>query len=567
MNESPTRRFRGDTTGDEGYILMLSTLLLVPLILISAFAIDLGSWYLQANRLQRAADAAALAGVIWQPDFGLAQAEALDIAGRNGFTNGVDDITITVTDIGDTQLRVEIVDNTVPTFFTQIIRPDITIGRASTAEYVRPIPMGSPENFLGNDPADSSMSQPNYWLATFGPNTNKGSGDRYHTYNNCGGADIGCSGGFNQEFEPDGYIYTTEVTALQGQPLNFEIFDPLHHNYGDHCTEEVGWLFNDASDNTWYQDNFEGPGAPLGESPPERFERGNTTWCSGDNGLNGNYTMTVIVREPDATAFTNTDNPIVCAVNFESLVPSDQADLVSRLLDNTPYGELALPFRDYFRNWITYCSIPSAAVQTGDYIIQIRTNADQSSPPYSYNNPDYSINTRGRNRYSLRTGFGDKDTNGVWSSGVTLAAEGRLPMFVNRPGGDGIPTTFHLARVGPQYAGQRLTLDFYDIGDGSALTVDVHPPSGTTFSNCSFDRIGNPTNPIPMYSSCGISVSSGYGNGDAMIALVDLPTDYSCNTADPFDCWVTVTMTFSKTPVDTTTWSAAVSGDPIHLIE
>ncbi len=148
MNESPTRRFRGDTTGDEGYILMLSTLLLVPLILVAAFAIDLGSWYLQANRLQRAADAAALAGVIWQPDFGLAQAEALDIAGRNGFTNGVDDITITVTDIDDTQLRVEIVDNTVPTFFSQIIRPHITIGRASTAEYVRPIPMGSPENFL-----------------------------------------------------------------------------------------------------------------------------------------------------------------------------------------------------------------------------------------------------------------------------------------------------------------------------------------------------------------------------------------------------------------------------------
>jgi hypothetical protein len=150
---------------------------------------------------------------------------------------------------------------------------------------------------------------------------------------------------------------------------------------------------------------------------------------------------------------------------------------------------------------------------------------------------------------------------------VTLAAEGRLPMFVNRPGGDGIPTTFYLARVGPEYAGQRLTLDFYDIGDGSALTVDVHPPAGNTFSGCSYERVGNPTNSIGMYSACGISVSSGYGNGDAMIALVDLPTGYTCNVADPFDCWITVTMTFAGTPSDTTTWSAAVSGDPIHLIE
>ncbi|MEZ5226562.1 MAG: pilus assembly protein TadG-related protein [Acidimicrobiales bacterium] len=51
-------------TGDEaqaGYVLATTALLLIPLMIFAALAVDVGGWYAQATQAQRAADAAALA--------------------------------------------------------------------------------------------------------------------------------------------------------------------------------------------------------------------------------------------------------------------------------------------------------------------------------------------------------------------------------------------------------------------------------------------------------------------------------------------------------------------------
>ena len=52
-----------------GYAVILTSLVLVPLLGFTGFAVDVGAWYARASSIQRAADAAALAGVVWQPDF------------------------------------------------------------------------------------------------------------------------------------------------------------------------------------------------------------------------------------------------------------------------------------------------------------------------------------------------------------------------------------------------------------------------------------------------------------------------------------------------------------------
>ena len=48
------------------------------MLIFAAFTVDFGSWYTRSAEIKRAADAAALAGVVWMPEFDLAQSAALD---------------------------------------------------------------------------------------------------------------------------------------------------------------------------------------------------------------------------------------------------------------------------------------------------------------------------------------------------------------------------------------------------------------------------------------------------------------------------------------------------------
>ena len=74
---------RGASRRDErGYVLILTALILIPLLLISAMAVDYGAWYTSGSRMQRAADAAALAGVVWLPDLTTAFTPHADLTHR-----------------------------------------------------------------------------------------------------------------------------------------------------------------------------------------------------------------------------------------------------------------------------------------------------------------------------------------------------------------------------------------------------------------------------------------------------------------------------------------------------
>lgn len=583
------RHARVPRTGSRegGYAAVMTALVLVPLLGFAGFAVDVGGWYARASSLQRAADAASLAGVVWQPDFSQAESEARAAAARNGFTHGVDGITVEVFDAGPNQIEVRITDTDADLYFAGLFVDNVSIGRSSTSEYVKSVPMGSPENYLGNDPIQGNS--PNLWLATFGPQTSKRSGDRYHT-EVCGVA-IFCSGSVNDEFTPEGYFFTVSVTGVQAAPLNFEIFDAVHHDYEDLCS--AGFLFNDGTvgAEAWYSGNVDG----LANYPEERYEKGGAgnpggaAWCPGDNGLVGNYEMTVIVRAPDGTPFDNTDNPVVCWTRWGNDEPADQAEFVTDLLDPTGRqpvasssaagysvpGAASMPFRDYFREFANVCSVSSPVI--GDYVVQIRTNADATNPTVW----DTSINTQGRNRYSMKVGFG-ASTSGTYGSGVSISADGRLPMFVNVPPGArsscaGSPTCFYIARVLPEWAGQQLQLDVFDLTDGSSIDVAFVPPPDSglgSFGSCDFIFFPegggsvdlNESNCVATYAA-NPQLQNGGSNGDSIAALIDIPVGYTCNSASAFGCWVTAQLSFNGTPSDTTTWSANVTGDPIRLIE
>lgn len=121
-------------------------------VLLAAAVIDL-SWYWTNNlRMQRAADAASLAGVVFLPgDTVNAYAAARAEAAKNGYTDGVNGVVVTPLQdpINDRRLKVTIT-GPINTFFARVVGINSWPARRDAkADFVLPVPMGSPENYYG----------------------------------------------------------------------------------------------------------------------------------------------------------------------------------------------------------------------------------------------------------------------------------------------------------------------------------------------------------------------------------------------------------------------------------
>jgi hypothetical protein len=551
------RRASGESGGgpDSGYILILTALLMIPLLALTALAVDLGAWYAQGARIQRAADSGALAGVVWASDPTKWDTVARDTISRNGFTDGVNGTTVAVQRISDSQIRADIQVKGMQ-FFSSIFIPGGTrINREAVAEYVVPVPMGSPKSSLGNDPT-LNITQPEFWLNIAGQGADKANGDRNHALN-CASATWGCSGGRNTEYRPDGYFYKLSVGSVTpGQPLDVAVYDPAFVMQGDSC----------GSGN-------------LPTSGSAQYLQQNNGWCTGDNNVGGNNIITTyIVRAPDNTPLDNTDNPAICAISFS---PYDSS--VTTLLANPANQGLEnVPFSSHFHTWFRLCRIPSGSVQTGDYYIQVRTNADQTnrgSTPATTATSGLSIGTLGsaanpgtggHNRFAMRAGWGGDPTVNGYGTGLGLAADGRFPIYVNA---SQATTNFYLARITPDYAGKTLQLSLWDIGDvggtpGTAdMTIQMPGDALNPPTTCTFTRDGGAMTGVTV-SNCTVrGVTSANYNGRIIQVTMNMPAGYTCSSGDPNGCWFKINITYNGTPQDTTTWSANVIGDPVHLIK
>jgi hypothetical protein len=176
----------------------------------------------------------------------------------------------------------------------------------------------------------------------------------------------------------------------------------------------------------------------------------------------------------------------------------------------------------------------------------------------------------GYNRYAIRAGFGTPGSAG-FNTGLSFFADGRLPIYVNQSVAASGGTTFHLARIVPEYAGQLLELQFFDVADGSNGTLTVTAPTdmtGTPISGCTFIRDASPLD-ISVSPGCtsGTLTNTLY-NGRVVTVQIPLPDDYGCDAGSDTGCWFKVNLDFAGgTPRDTTTWAALVRGDPVRLVE
>jgi hypothetical protein len=118
----------------------------------AAFVVDLAWIWSNQLQVQRAADAGALAGVVHlpgDPTGGIAAAR--DEAQKNGFEHNVDGVVVTANpDPAFSRRMIVNVSAPIDTFFFGLFGFDqVTVNRTAKAEYVLPVPMGSPENYYG----------------------------------------------------------------------------------------------------------------------------------------------------------------------------------------------------------------------------------------------------------------------------------------------------------------------------------------------------------------------------------------------------------------------------------
>jgi hypothetical protein len=150
------RRYRTapspETGASRGQVLVLFGLMLTFLIGLSAFVVDIAWIWSHQLKVQRAADAGALAGVVWLPgNEASAATSAKSAVTANGYTHGVGGATVTAVKDPTDPNRIKVdVSAPVETFFMRVFGwSEVTVARTARAEYVLPVPMGSPENYYG----------------------------------------------------------------------------------------------------------------------------------------------------------------------------------------------------------------------------------------------------------------------------------------------------------------------------------------------------------------------------------------------------------------------------------
>lgn len=551
---------------ERGIAMVWMALTLLVMVLFAGFAVDLSNWYLRADRIQRAADAGALAGAAFMPaDLPGAKTEINSVLQKNGYTTGgAPNTTINVTqEANPNRVRVK-VSTDVPTYFLGLIGMNkVRMTREAVGEYVAPVPMGSPENKLGNDPVHNHNT-PQFWINVAGPNSTKNSGDRYQA-KNCSSSYASCTGTSNpginnDDYSFDGYMFAVKVkSTVPGKPLRVQVYDPAFTYVGDTCGSNMP---TQAEANALQAL----PGNPYPDAS-SRYAPGLTKWCTGDQDIGGRTTRTTfIVRAPDDTPWNSLDNPVVsgCTVTMPYYTPNQNGFGTIRQMLTPTDPKYNAEFASLFRQNVTICTIPSGSVAVGDYILQVRSNVTSSNPTaYSA-----AVNDGGHNRMSIFTGFGSSGLATVDGSHVTINALGRLPIYANANAAD---TTFYLARVLPHDAGRTLRVNLWDMGDAAkAGELQILPPPeyASTFSGCQFSKTGSASMDDDP-STCtveNVSNNTGY-NGQIATVDIPIPNDYDCDENVATGCWIKVRAAFPAGVSDTTTWTAAILGNPIRLIE
>jgi hypothetical protein len=499
-----------NTRGDHGYVTVMVALALTALLVFVSFGVDVGHYYTRATQIQRAADAAALAGVVWMPDFDAASAAALEAAERNGFENGVNGITVVPEEVpgNNRQLRVVITDNDVTQYFSKIVYNGQTIGRKATAEYVLPVPMGSPKNVLGTGDLLSGADRENFWAAVNGYCAGHESGDKklayYESYTSSSYNGSRCNNGSaaTSSYDPDGYYYAIELPTA-ASTLTLQGYDAGYNRTGSSMDVDLESSGNNQSITTAF----------------------------------------------DIYAVDNT--------------PLDLSDL--SLLTTITVGTNDTTYQNQWKTLHTW-NAPAA----GTYYVRVRTPGPTTESRASngfglraYTGSTFSLCTTitGGSGYSANC----PQIHALTDLSVFANLSGAQAAFYLAqvdPVHAGKTMRITLFDTGE---GASL-LEILDPNGNPATfswTTPCSPPTPPT-GGCSATNVtslnvsGTGTQPYT-----GLNSNSKY-NDRSIVLDIKLPNNYSSLYGT--NTWWKVRYTVGSTPSDRTTWSVSIVGDPVHLV-
>ncbi len=614
MSPRPQRKSWRRVRDEAGYAAVLTALLASVLFMgMAAFGVDTARWYWEIERVQKTADAAALAGVTYMPnDLATATTTAIAAATKNGYPNaGASSVTV---EVGDkpSELKVTIRSTIDNTFGAMIGVKKATITRSAVADYTAPAPMGSPCNTFGNEPpsqpapasqpAGSALpatpfpncsTTPDFWAAIEGPSTDKVQGDRFMNYTCSGTSNAGstylCGSSKNTEYRPEGYFWAVHVEpAAVGTAINVQVYDPAYIKTQINCSDLYTGL-------TAYMNDYASTDAS------SRYASGaaGTPYCTGDY-IPGSSTV-----DPPVTSFAmrhanDTFNPKAatvmqnsqCTKQFVGLSSAPTTTQLKQWTDaakTTKNANYNLQMAQVFHQWVDLCTFTPDV--PGDYYIQVRTNVTTAGgtavPNINPNGNSYTPmiytgnsavtaatgNTTagvGLNSFAIRAVPSDASKKPY----IAVAGNESMPILQNK---DGSTASFNLIRALPGTRGQYIAFDFYDPADGagtSGATVVIKPPTDSTGSVKTGPGVTPPNckhalnaGAYTAAANCTVTVKNTTHDGQVEHMVIPIPNDYNCNPATLGGCWFSVQITFPSTVTDFTTWTANIGGDPVRLIE
>lgn len=496
---------------ESGVLVAIIAASVTVLVLSAAFVVDIGGWYSRGLEIQRGADAAALGGVVWMPDLPVARTVALEVAARNGFVPGGDiSIDVQPDPNNSRRLIVSITDADAPQTFSGRTQ---SLTRTATAEYILPVPLGSPKNTFGTGDLLAGANRENFWAAVNGYCAGHESGDlklaRYETYSTSTGATPQCAPpapALSGDYDPTGYLYAIDLPQAQAS-LKLEAYDAGYNT--SLSPPDVAVVSEAQAVTTTF----------------EVFGADNTPLDTGDNPLLSTTTVTTNQLLPlQKLAWMPIYTWVNPAAGMYYLRIKTSAAQTTESRASNGFG-----LRAYTGALFATCTTVAA------------------DPGYSPSCPQ--IHGVGAMSIFANLGGASGSTATFYLADVDPIHAGKTMQITLFDAGEGAQ---RIEVLDPN--GNPATFNW------STRCNPPNPPSGGCSGSIVTSLSVSGTGPQP-YS--GLQSNSKY-NDRKMTLDIRLPVNYAATYGA--NSWWKVRYTVGSTPSDRTTWSVGIVGDPVHLV-
>ncbi|HVM66412.1 MAG TPA: pilus assembly protein TadG-related protein, partial [Acidimicrobiales bacterium] len=386
-------------------------------------------------------------------------------------------------------------------------------------------------------PNGVALTARGFWAAMNTKGISSGQGDAFQSDLDPSGATApNCStvAGLRSCYDPTNY-YNYAITMPPGSTNGWVyVFDPVF------CDEGSAYGVGDGQSS----------GSLSATNPPsswfELFDTNNTTYTNNDDTL-------VTTTGPTFLDMKYSDS------TMSGASPSGSLDCKER---DTSYGDA----RDYHDHWILLN--PMNPLTGGSDGETYRLHTTNSTPPGQTDAVNQSLVGTEQNFALYATA--DGGTPSIYGLGA-------MEMYTPLTASGTTNSQFYLAQIPAYYAGKTLELNLWDAGDISPLTGNLYVmmPSTTvgtwtslTFNYTAASPAGSCSPPSSSGNGAAYAVTRNSGgaslNNCWLTIDVTIPTTY---TAPQNGWWqIKYAMSGTGTSTDTTTWTAHILGNPVHLV-